>query len=293
MKIPFLPMRAETAVSLSKPFLFASKPISRFFPFLPVHLSQLEYDVLPEEYVGACLLGSTINAAAISLVFFGIANKLEADGNLKIYGTLLLGAGIMLSFFIYSVIYTKWLVSRRTVELDKDLLFAFRHLRVQTSAGVPLFDSLISVSRGYGEVSREIGIIVKEVQGGVALADSIEESARKSPSKYYRRILWQLANASRSGAKVGPILTEAVSSLADDQKIELKKYGAQLNPLSLFYMITCIIVPTMSLIFLIVVSSLASIPITEQIFMLILVFLSVFQFIFIGMIESRRPRVSI
>ena len=89
------------------------------------------------------------------------------------------------------------------------------------------------------------------------------------------------------------MLSEIVEFLADEQRIEMRNYGAQLNTLAIMYLMACIIVPTISLIFLMVISSFVDVPITNTVLLFILAGLVFVQYIFIGVIESRRPNVSI
>jgi len=128
---------------------------------------------------------------------------------------------------------------------------------------------------------------------GTSLADALEDSAVRNPSYYYNRILWQMSNAVKAGTDIGPVLSEIVEFLADEQRIEMRNYGAQLNTLAIMYLMACIIVPTISLIFLMVISSFVDVPITDILLLFILAGLVFVQYIFIGVIESRRPNVSI
>lgn len=121
----------------------------------------------------------------------------------------------------------------------------------------------------------------------------MEDSAVRNPSPYYRRVLWQLANANKAGANIGYVLRDVVEFLSNDQRIMIREYGSQLNPLALFYMFTCVIAPTMGLIFLAITTIISSIPVNEAMFIAILMFLGVFQMMFIGLIKSRRPVVAI
>ena len=81
--------------------------------------------------------------------------------------------------------------------------------------------------------------------------------------------------------------------LAEEQRIQMRNYGAQLNSLAIMYMMACIIVPTISLIFLMVISSFVDFPITDVILYSILAAMVFVQYMFVGLIESRRPAVAI
>ncbi|MFA6907431.1 MAG: type II secretion system F family protein, partial [Candidatus Micrarchaeia archaeon] len=224
----------------------------------------------------------------ISFVAFRRGNSPDA-----ILWALAMAVSALAGVLFFSVAYPRYLVRKKVASIDRNLLFAARHLRIQTTAGTPLFESLVSASHGYGEVSEEFEKIVATVQVGTGLADALEDSALKNPSYYYNRILWQMSNAVKAGTDIGPVLSEIVDFLAEEQRIEMKNYGAQLNTLAIMYLMACIIMPTISLIFLMVISSFVDVPITNTVLLLILVALVFIQYMFIGIIESRRPNVSI
>jgi pilus assembly protein TadC len=125
------------------------------------------------------------------------------------------------------------------------------------------------------------------------LADALEDSAVRNPSYYYSRIMWQVSNAVKAGSDIGPVLSDIVDFLAEEQRIEMRSYGAQLNTLAILYLMVCIIVPTVSLIFLMVISSFISLPITDSFLYVIMGAMIFVQYMFIGLIESRRPVVAI
>ncbi|MCX6772943.1 MAG: type II secretion system F family protein [Candidatus Micrarchaeota archaeon] len=200
---------------------------------------------------------------------------------------------VSMCVFMFCLVYPRWLCNKKISQMDKDLLFAARHLRVQTTAGVPLFESLVSASHGYGIVSTEFDKVVTHIEAGASMADALEESATKNPSYYYSRILWQMSNAVKAGTDIGPVLSDIVEFLSEEQRIAVRNYGAQLNSIAIMYLMVCIIVPTISLIFIMVISSFVEIPITDTVLYGILGSLVFVQYMFIGLIESRRPSVSI
>jgi pilus assembly protein TadC len=135
--------------------------------------------------------------------------------------------------------------------------------------------------------------VAKQVRGGADLSAALEQSASSSASPYYRRIAWQIANANRAGAEISTVLKDIVDYLSEEQKIMIRNYGSQLSPLSLFYMLSCIIMPTMGLIFLAISSTITNIPVSEATLLPIFAFIVLAQIMFIGLIKSRRPAVAI
>ncbi|MCX8175273.1 MAG: type II secretion system F family protein [Candidatus Micrarchaeota archaeon] len=292
---PFQPMR-----KLIHGFYPFSALVLRFYPSLELELAEAEFRIEAKDYVGAAILAFLTYFSAATIVLASIAqtkNLLpQMDSRLAV---LFFSFAIAFSIFVYIMSVPAWVSSRRKAEIEKNLLFATRHLLIQTTAGVPLFDSIVSISEdyadpnlNYGEISREFRRIVKEVRGGKELGEALEESAARNPSPYYKRLMWQLANSSKAGSNTGAVLRDVVDFLSNEQRILIRNYGSELNPLAMFYLIACIIAPTMGLIFLAIFSNIATIPITEFTFMAAIGVLVVGQIIFIGLIKSRRPTVA-
>jgi pilus assembly protein TadC len=290
-KVPFTLFPPLQAKKMSHFFFGFSVRLMGKMGFLEKWLYSVESDVSATEYLSMTTLNAVVYFAIFSMVAFPMAVK-AALPNPAVWA---LSGGILagLAVSAFSILYPKWIANKKVAQINRDLLFGARHLRVQTSAGVPLFDSLVSASHGYGAVSEEFRKIVTNVQSGANLGDAIEDSARRNPSYYYSRILWQTSNAVKAGTDIGPVLSEIVDFLAEEQRIEMRSYGAQLNTLAILYLMVCIIVPTVSLIFLMVISSFVSFPITDMVLLYILGAMIFIQYMFIGMIEGRRPAVSI
>jgi len=284
-------MPQKKALALSHPFYRFSANMNLRYKFLEKDLYKLDSDTAATAYLSAVILNAIFYFLVVWLIsFVAFSRGKNADAALW---SVSLAVFAFAAVLFFSVAYPRWLVRKKVASIDKNLLFAARHLRIQTSAGAPLFDSIVSASHGYGAISEEFEKIVANVQIGTSLADALEDSAVRNPSYYYNRILWQMSNAVKAGTDVGPVLSEIVDFLAEEQRIEMRNYGAQLNTLAIMYLMACIIVPTISLIFLMVIASFVEVPITNSVLLFILVGLIFVQYMFIGIIESRRPSVSI
>jgi pilus assembly protein TadC len=108
---------------------------------------------------------------------------------------------------------------------------------------------------------------------------------------HFHRALWQISNGLKSGSDIGTVLKSVVENIAQEQRIAIKKYGSQLNPLTLVYMMVAVILPSLGITFLIVMSSFSGFAVSERMFIAILGMLALFQFMFIGVIKSRRPNM--
>jgi len=140
-------------------------------------------------------------------------------------------------------------------------------------------------------VSKEFTKIVSRVNSGESLEKVLEDSSINNPSPFFRRVVWQIANGLQSGADIANVMNTTIDYLSDEQKIAIRKYGAQLNPMTLMYMMFAVIIPTLGITFLIVLSTISGLNVTEMMLWGILATITVFQFMFLGMMKSRRPAI--
>lgn len=299
--IPLLPFPYKLARVLIRGFYPLSDVVLKFFPSLDRDLEESGNRLSGREYMGGALLTFTFYflLMAAVLIFFTVRSGRFDDLSTRQL-IVIFSLVISSATFIYILMFPRLLVSKKRDDIEKNLLFASRQLMVQTSAGVPLFDAIVSLSEkyddpkfNYGMLSDEFKRIVKQVKSGRDFSSALEESAMHNPSPYYQRIMWQISNATKSGSEISGVLKTIVAFLSEEQRIMIKNYGSQLNPLAMFYMFTCVVAPTMGLIFLLIISTSVSIPVNAGTLSIILVFLLVMQVLFIGLIKSRRPKVAL
>lgn len=288
MRIPFL-VPDSVAGLLSRPFSSFGLYFSRIFPKLNASLKAGGVELTGEKYIRLSLFNALTMGFLFGLLFFFLSKRYNPEELIMVWGSVLTGLILFVVYFSYLILFPFWTLQRKAEEIDKNLLFAIRHLVVQTSAGVPLFDAISSASTGYGKVSEEFSGVVTKVNGGKDLSDALEESAERNPSQYYRRIMWQMANSARSGYATSEILSDLLEYLIQDQMTRLKKFGSELNILSVFYLSMCIILPTFGLIFIIIMSSFSLIMPNVHTLSMIIFLVAVFNLVFLGMIKSRRP----
>ncbi|MEM4368069.1 MAG: type II secretion system F family protein [Candidatus Anstonellales archaeon] len=266
-----------------------------------ITLKKIKADIHPRDYIAGVWLTfffyTFFAFAFLFLISLRREELFEINYLLTIFSlSVIFGTIIM----IYVLLIPIWIANKLKREMEKNLFFATRHIMIHTSAGVPLYDVIVSISHeyedetfNYGEFSTEFTEIVKKVRGGMDLTEALEESARKSDSPYYRRLAWQLANANKSGTNIGKLLRHQVEYISKEQETQLKNYGAQLNPLAMFYMMVCIVAPTMLTVLVAVISTLISIPLGQNFFILMFILITIAQFFFFGLFKSKRPGVSL
>ena len=177
--------------------------------------------------------------------------------------------------------------------LERDLLGALNHMYIELKSGVTLFNSMVGLTDGYGEVSEEFKKIVKDINAGISEMTALDNASRRNPSLSFRRALWQIINSLRSGSNIAKSLETIVDVMVKDQIIAIRRYGQELNPYTMMYMLAAVIMPSMGITFLIILSSFAGIVIPNLIFPLILLFLIFFQIFYLGIIKVKRPVMEI
>jgi flagellar protein FlaJ len=290
-RIPVIPVPMEKASGAAKHLLNWGEFFSNLFPGLAFELEQSEFKFEPREWVALALFTALFY---FSVLFTGLFVVLVA-AKIEITRLIVISLGasgiIGLVGFIYVIFYPKLFVNRKVNQIEKNLPYALHHLLIEVRSGVPLFNALVSISQSkYGILSEEMKKAVDDISTGKSEIAALEMLARRNPSLYFRRVLWQIVNSLKSGADIGNTIKQIVDNLAEEQRIAIKKYGSQLNPLTLMYMIFAVIFPTLGITFLLVLSSFVGIGIDLQLVLIgIILFLVMFQFMIIGLIKSKRP----
>jgi len=286
-KIPFSILPMSAIYRLSPFYRGLAQKLEKSFPSLEVYLNQAETRIRALDYIAMCL---------VSLTFFTIFIFFVS------LFSLAFGAGVFLPFiitffcaafvFFQQMAYPRLVAVRRIKEIERNLLPALQDMLVQLNSGIPLFNILASIARGsYGAISIEFKNAIQEINAGRSQIDALEDIAVRNPSVLFRRTIWQVVNGMKEGADIASLIKEVMRAVSDEQVTQIQKYGGQLSPLALFYMLIAIIAPSLGVTFIIVLSSFVAIAptVTKILFYWLLVFTMLFQVMFLGMIKTRRP----
>jgi flagellar protein FlaJ len=290
-RVPLVPFPPDKVLKISRPIVGFGETLSGFFPSMGWDLEQSGLGVEPREWASI----AAFSAGFYFIMLFGVMTIVTSSvglmGPQALGVSLLVGFSIGFASFLYISMYPKLMAKKKIRNINENLPHALHHLLIQIRSGVPLFNCLVSISKsGYGDLSKEFARAVNEINTGKSEIEVMEKLARENPSLYFRRVLWQVVNALKSGADIGSTIKEIVENLSVDQMMSIKKYGAQLNPIAMLYMVFCVIMPTLGITFLLVLGSFIGLSINmEYILLGILGFLVFFQFMLIGMIKSKRP----
>ncbi len=291
-KIPYSLLPMNVLRDASSAFMGTGEVLQDLFPFLRLYLKQAESDLSVKEYLSMCFLSCLLFFGFFSIFFILILSSVGID-NPFLFG-LVISLVVVFFVFFQQLFYPKVYAHRRIRSIEKNLLSVLQNVLIELNSGVPLFDILVNISQGeYGEVSKEFTKVVREINAGRPQIDALEDMAAVNPSLFFRRAVWQLVNGMKSGANMSNVVNEIINSLSEEQVLQIQKYGGQLNPLAMFYMLVVVIAPSLGMTFLIILSSFISLSnfATKMIFWSLYGIVIFFQMMFMGIIKSRRPNL--
>jgi len=199
-------------------------------------------------------------------------------------------------FFIAKFVLMKGVdakVSKRAKKMDKDVLFAGRFLLIKLNSGKPLINSLVDASQSYGVANTYFKEIVRNIDLGTPLEDALDKAMESCPSKKMGRVLFQINNALRIGIDVTQNLEAVLEEIANEQLVEIQRYGKKLSSLTLFYMLVAVVAPSLGITMFMVVAGLVSLDIGPSTFFVFIFFLILIEFVFLSLFKSIRPNVNI
>ncbi|MEM4255367.1 MAG: type II secretion system F family protein [Candidatus Norongarragalinales archaeon] len=288
LKIPFSFFPRPVVLGLAHSLKNVGGFFSGFFPQLHENLIQAEIEEIPRDYVAVALSVGLTNAIAVILAVLAISLAAGLDLLLPAIGFfLLVGAA---SFFTV-IFYPKIIMMRVRRLQENQLIPAVRQLLIELRSGVPLFNAMTSVSTGYGEVSVQFRKIITRVNSGVSELDALSEASRETPSPQFRKVLWQIQNALKVGSDVGDSLESLLGELTKEKIDEIHRYGQELSPWTMFYMMAAVVLPSLGITMIIVISSFLSVNIPTIILPLVLLLVVGFQVFFMSFVSSRRPLI--
>jgi flagellar protein FlaJ len=272
----------------SKHLLGLGTQFGKIMPLSDTDMKKAEIPMSAKEYSTMSLVIVLFYFFFFGFLFFVMAFRLFSRFEivLPLVVSLVFSALVLVQLITFPIIR----VTKKVRDLDRNLVFALRTILVQLRSGVSLFDSMKVVAEGkYGTVSKEFKRAVDQISTGTIQEIALERIAEYNPSIYFRRAIWQIVNGMRAGADITVVLGESVDTLTEAQSIQIRNYESQMKILSLVYMMLGVIVPALGITFLIVLSSFPQIKITELYFWVLLMGVGIAQFMYMGIVKSKRP----
>jgi len=212
-------------------------------------LHKSEIPLYPVEYVSF-----TVGISFIFSVFVFILVYLLTSFNLvfAIIGAILVM--FLLSLLLVNMPSFKLRGGKRDV--DKQLPFALRHMSALLTAGISIFDAIVSVSKAdYGTLSVELDKVVWDVKSGENLAEALEEAADRVNSPSFNRVTIHIRRALQMGGDVARIISQIADDLTFEMRMKITDFVEKLNAFMIIYIIGGIVGPVVLGVFAVVASA--------------------------------------
>ncbi len=260
-------------------------------PKLKKKLRIAKIDKTPKQFIADTIRRTAIGTIFMGIMLFFVFSKDKLAGLIIPVGTIL----IMKIIYDVNLRIADVQILKRGKDIDKEVLFAGRFLLIKLNSGQPLINAIFEASQSWGVANKYFKEIVRDIELGTPLEQSLENAAKNSASEKFRRILYQISGAIKTGVDVTRTLTSILDEISDEQFIEIQRYGKKLNSITMFYMLLAIILPslgmTMAVVMMGMISELSSL--SEYIFWIFGILLIFLNLMFVGMFKSARPNVNI
>lgn len=272
-------------------FLGTAEFVRLLFPRLKLRLVQANIDRDEREYIASAIA----SAVSLFLCIMILLSVIFMFLHIRAVKLTIICSSLFAGFiFLQRMFYPTIAAMIRIRDIERNLLPVLQSIFVQLNSGVVLFEILVNISKSdYGEITRELARTVKEINGGKSQIDALEDLAARNPSLFFRRSIWQVINGMKAGSEISGVVKESIFALAEEQVIQIQSYGSRLAPLAMFYMFTAIIIPALSITFILLFLSFSGLSEqnSKMIFYVLysLVFFS--QFLFLSLINSMRPNL--
>ena len=261
--------------------------LAKAFPMLKAKLKQAGMDDRPEDFIKKTFFSAFYMTTGLIIFFFLILAKFNA-----LKGFMFLAVPIVFFImFLYLIKLPDLRITRKEKEISREIIFVGRFIIIELESGVPLYNTMVNVSKNFDVLGRYFKEITDKIDLGTSVEDALNEAVELVPSDDFRKIMWQIINSIRTGANVSKSLYSAVDQITKDQINEVNKYGKKLNPLAMFYMIIAVIMPSLGVTMLIILSSFIKFELSLTILIILALFLGFMQFMFISIVKFSRPAI--
>lgn len=290
LMIPFSPFPLSLLRKIAGKILGIGSITAHAFPYLELQLKQAEINLKKEEYGAIMFFMLAFYFAVFALLVFFLGMRFAPKQALP--AGLTVGAVMGFLVLVQLSAFPAISVKKKVRDIEKNLVFALRTMLIEVKSGVSLFEAMNTIAEGnYGAVSIEFRQAVDEIQTGTPEETALQNLAAKNPSSFFRKALWQLVNGMKAGADISAVMQELVSSMGKEQLIEINRYGGSLRLLSLMYMMIGVIIPSMGITLMIILSSFPQVKIVNELFWILLAVIIVMQFMYVGIMKSKRPNM--
>ncbi|MBL7054705.1 type II secretion system F family protein [Candidatus Woesearchaeota archaeon] len=263
--------------------------LSYRYPHLKKRLSMAHLKETADEFIYKNLKSSLLLSFLFTILLFFVVDKAKLSKFLLIPVFMVM----FFLFFNFNFLRIKGRIKKRERETNKEVLYLGNYLLVKLYSGRPLLNALMETSQSRGVAAKYIKEIVDDIDTGRPIEQALSRAILYSPSEKFKKILFQINNALKIGIDVTKPLESAIDEIAQEQEIEVKKYGKKLNTIIVFYMLMAVVVPSVGMTMFIVLASFINLQIKLEGLFVIVFFIALVQLVFISMFKSIRPMVNI
>ena len=258
-------------------------------PELKRKLYMAALEISPQDYIAEKLKHAMVAALTIGILSFFFFDK---QGKSPLLSVLVLAVTYLLIFrLLFKQVDAK--ITKRAKEIDRDVLFAGRFLLIRINSGRPLINAIEDATKSYGISNEFFKEIIRDIDLGTPLEKALVRATTNCPSDKLKKILFQITSALKIGTDVNKFLDSILDEIAEEQLIEIKRYGKKLNSMTMFYMLFAVVMPSLGMTMVVVIISLININLSGGDFVLVIVALSFLQFMFLTLFRSIRPNLHI
>ncbi len=247
----------------------------------------------PDQFVSKVLSSTILYAFMLALIFYMFFNTIANNMFTKILLFIFLFAALTVVCYRYLSLGLDASIKRREGDINKEVIFAGRFLLVKLESGMPLFNALIEGSKSYGVSAKYFKEIVDQINLGTPIEDAIDDTMRTTPSKKFKKILFQINTALKLGIDVTSSLRSILKELVAEQNSEIKRYGNKLNSVAMFYMLLAIVVPSLGMTVFVIIISFMSLDLGLPGYSFICMILLIIQLVFMSVFKGIRPNVNL
>lgn len=261
--------------------------VAKEFPSLKLKLKQAGMEMKPEDFIKRTFMSAFYMTTLLIILIFMLISKLNIFKGILIAVIPIL----FIVLFFYMLKLPDLIISKKTKEINKEIVFAVRFLIIELESGVSLYNAMINVSKNYDVIGKYFREIINKIDLGTSMEDALNEAVEFIPSNDFRKMLWQIINSIRTGSNIAKSLYSVVDQISKDQINDVNRYGKKLNPLAMFYMMIAVILPSLGVTMLIILSSFIKFELSLTILLVLAGFLGFVQFLFISLVKFSRPAI--
>lgn len=258
-------------------------------PRLREDLKFARMDADPEAFVVRSARIAVMGGFGLAAITFFFQGKKDPSF-LVVFLAFIIG---MYAMYKYLIVSPRLASAAIASDIDREVLFAGRFLLIKLNSGTPLVNALFEASRSEGIAQRYFSEIVRDIELGTPLESAIERAMRGSPSKHWRKILFQIHNALSLGIDVTNSLDTVLEDIANDYLLQIQRYGKKLSTITLFYLLFAVVFPSLLMTIIVILISFAGIPLSGGFFVAIIAVVAFIQIVFLQSFRAIRPKVAL